>query len=118
MRRRVASGAVAAPLPSALLCLVLGLGLACGFAGAARAAGTQAGYDAAIKAAEAAEHQAGLTHDQWTPTVEALKAAHAAAAAKDFAKATELAQHAEALAQLSIAQAQSEQTAWHSAVLR
>lgn len=81
-------------------------------------AADQASYDAALKAAQAAEKQAGALDARWTTTEETLQEAEKAAAAQDYAKATALAQHAEALAKASIVQANEQKTAWRAAVIR
>ena len=88
-----------------------------GIAGAAHAA-DKASYDAAMAAAGKTEAHAKALQSRWVPTEAALKAARAAAAAGDFARATALAQRAEALAAASVAQAKEQKTLWHAAVLR
>ncbi len=82
------------------------------------AAGTEADFKAALAAAQAAEQQAAALKNRWTPTEQALAAAKKAAAANDFDTAVKQAQHAEALAKASIAQAKEQQDAWKAAVLR
>ncbi len=88
-----------------------------GGAAPARAA-TQSDFDAAYRAAAEAERQAGVLRNQWTPTEAALKAAQKAAAAKDYAAAVDLAQHAKALAEASIEQAKEQDKLWQNAVLK
>ncbi len=82
------------------------------------AASTAADFKAAFAAAEAAEQQAGAIKNRWTTTEQALAAAKKAAAANDFDTAVKQAQHAEALAKASIAQAKEQHDAWKAAVIR
>lgn len=84
----------------------------------ALAAASQADFNAAYTAAEAAEKQAGTLQDQWTTTEADLKAAKQAAAAGNYDKAVAAAKEAEALAKASIAQATSEKTRWKDAEIR
>jgi len=84
---------------------------------AAPAASTQADFDAALAAANAAEKDAGTLKNRWTTTEQALAAAKKAAAAGDFDTAVKQARHAEALAKASIAQAREQDTAWKAAVI-
>jgi len=86
-------------------------------AGAAQAASTQADFDAALAAANTAEKEAATLKNRWTTTEQALAAAKKAAAAGDFDTAVKDAQHAEALAKASIAQAKEQDTAWKAAVI-
>jgi len=86
-------------------------------ASAAQAASTQADFDAAMAAATAADKEAAMLKNRWTPTEQALAAAKKAAAAGDFDTAVKDAQHAEALAKASIAQAKEQDTAWKAAVI-
>jgi len=83
----------------------------------AHAAGTQADFDAALKAAQAAENAAGALKNRWIPTEQALAAAKKAAAAGDFDTAVKDANRAEALAKASIAQAKEQETAWQALVI-
>jgi len=83
----------------------------------ARAA-DRAGYDAAIAKATATEAEAGKLQDRWTTTEAVLKQARTAAAAGDYAHATALAQHAQALAAASVVQAQQQAKLWPNAVVR
>jgi len=80
----------------------------------ANAAATQADFDAALAAAQAAENEAGTLKNRWIPTEQALAAAKKAAAAGDFDTAVKNAKHAEALARASIAQAKEQETAWQA----
>ncbi len=82
------------------------------------AASTEADFKTAFAAAEAAEKQAAGLRNRWTTTEQALAAAKKAAAANDFDTAVKQAQHAEALAKASIAQAKEQQDAWKAAVIR
>jgi predicted nucleic acid-binding Zn-ribbon protein len=97
------------------LIAVLGLMLA---AGAAMAASTEADFNAALGAAEAAEKDAGALKNQWSTTEQTLAAAKKAAAAGDFDAAVKQAQQAEALAKASIAQAKEQQEAWKAGIIR
>jgi hypothetical protein len=75
-------------------------------------------FSAAIAKAEAANKQAGAIKNQWTTTGQAIAAAKKAAEAAKFDDAVKLAQHAEELANASIAQAKEQETAWTKAVVR
>ena len=88
-----------------------------GFATSALAA-TADDFKAAYAKAEAANKQAGALKNQWTTTAGELKAAKAAADAGKFDEAVKRAEHAEALAEASIAQAKEQETAWTRAVVR
>ena len=85
---------------------------------AAQAASSQADFDTAIAAAQAAEKEAGTLKNQWIPTEQALAAAKKAAAAGDFDTAVSQAKAAEALAKASIAQSKEQETAWKDGVIR
>ena len=74
--------------------------------------------NAAIAKAEAANKQAAAVKNQWTTTAQAIAAARKAAEAGKFDDAVKLAQHAEDLANASIAQAKEQETAWTKAVIR
>lgn len=76
------------------------------------AAGSEADFNAAYSAAEAANQEAGRLRNQWTTTAAALAEAKKAAAAGDFDRATAASKEAEALARASIFQAASEAEAW------
>ncbi len=82
------------------------------------AASSEADAKAALAAAQAAEQQAAALKNRWTTTEQALAAAKKAAAANDFDTAVKEAQHAEALAKASIAQAKEQQDAWKAAIIR
>jgi hypothetical protein len=88
-----------------------------GLAGAAFAANAD-DFKAALAKAEAANKQAGAMKNQWTTTAATLKAAEKAAAEGKFDDAVKLAEHAEALANASMAQAKEQETAWTKAVIR
>jgi len=75
-------------------------------------------FKAAYAKAEAAEKQATALKNQWTTTEAELKAAQAAAKSGNYDEAVKRAQHAEALANASIAQAKEQATAWTQAVIR
>ena len=85
---------------------------------AAHAANTQADFDSAFAAAQAAEKEAGTLKNQWIPAEQALAAAKKAAAGGDFDKAVNQAKEAEALAKASIAQSKEQDTAWKLGVIR
>jgi hypothetical protein len=82
------------------------------------AASTEADYNAAFVAAQAAERDAGKLKNQWIATEQALAAAQKAAANGDFAAAVIAANNAKALAEASIAQAKEQQDAWKAAAIR
>jgi hypothetical protein len=84
----------------------------------ALAGGSEADFQAALVAAEAANKEAGALKNQWTTTAQEIAAAKKAATAGDFDKATELARAAEALARASIAQAKEQATGWKDAEIR
>lgn len=87
-------------------------------AGAALAQSPQDQFKAAFERAQAAEKKAGELRNQWTTTENTLKAAKKAADEGDFEKAVKLAQHAEALANASVAQTERETKLWKDAVVR
>ena len=95
--------------------LLIGACLLC--ANAAQAASTQADFDTAFGAAQAAEKEAGTLKNQWIPTEQALAAAKKAAATGDFDTAVSQAKQAEALAKASIAQSKEQDTAWKQGVI-
>lgn len=96
------------------LAVILSVG---GLATAALAASAD-DFKVAYAKAEAVNKQAGALKNQWSTTAGALKAAKAAADAGKFDEAVKLAEHAEALAQASIAQAKEQATAWTQAIVR
>jgi hypothetical protein len=75
-------------------------------------------FKAAYAKAETAEKQAMQMKTSWTTTVDMLKDAKKAADAGKFDDAVALAQHAEALANASMAQAKEQQEKWQDAVVR
>jgi hypothetical protein len=75
-------------------------------------------FKAALAKAEAANKQAADVKNQWTTTGQAIAAAKKAADAGKFDDAVKLAQHAEELANASVAQAKEQETAWTKAVVR
>jgi hypothetical protein len=97
--------------------LFVAIGLILAAMTAAEAVGTQADFDAALTAAQAAEMDAGVLKNQWTTTEQVLAAAKKAAAAGDFDTAVKQARQAEALAKASIAQAKEQDTAWKAGVI-
>jgi hypothetical protein len=98
---------------------LLGLALGACIAGLTTAAAAAADeFKAAYAKAEAAEKQAAALKNQWTTTEAELKAAQAAAKSGNYDEAVKRAQHAEALANASIAQAKEQAMAWTQAVIR
>lgn len=95
-----------------------GLALALTFVTSAAIAASADDFKAAYAKAEAAEKQAVQMKTSWTTTVDTLKDAKKAADAGKFDEAVALAQHAEALANASMAQAKDEQGRWSDAVVR
>jgi hypothetical protein len=75
-------------------------------------------FKSAYAKAEAAQKQAVQMKTAWMPTTAALNEAKKSADAGHFDEAIALAQHAEALANASIAQAKNEQEHWQDAVIR
>ena len=88
-----------------------------GFASAALAASAD-DFKAAYGKAEAAEKGAAAVKNRWTATEATLKKAKAAADAGKFDDAVKMAQHAEALANASTAQAKEQEKLWPEAVIR
>jgi hypothetical protein len=78
----------------------------------ALAASSEADFETAYAAAEAANKEAGALRNQWTVTAGALVAAKKAADSGDFDTAVAQSKEAEALAKASIYQATSEKEAW------
>ena len=74
-------------------------------------------FKAALAKAEAANKRAGELKNQWTTTGQAIGAAKKAADGGNFDEAVKLAEHAEALANGSIAQAEEQKTIWKDAVI-
>ena len=97
-----------------VLRLPLAAALLIAAASSVRAAGSEADFKAAYAAAEAANQRAGQLRDQWTATAAALAAAKKAATGGDFDKAVASSKEAEALANASILQAESEEQAWQA----
>jgi multidrug resistance efflux pump len=90
--------------------------VATSFAGAALAASAE-DFKAAYDKAQAADKQAKALNNQCITTESALKAAKAAADAGKFDDAVKQAEHAEVLANASIAQSKEQETAWTQAVV-
>ena len=84
----------------------------------ALAASPEADFKTAYAAAEATNQEAGRLHNQWTVTAEALADARKAADKGDFDHAMASAKEAEALAKISIFQANSEKEAWKNLEIR
>jgi hypothetical protein len=81
-------------------------------------AASEADYNAAFAAADAAEKQANQLRNKWTTTEAQLAAAKKAAAAGDFDAAIAAAREAEALAKASVFQATSERERWKDMEIR
>jgi hypothetical protein len=75
-------------------------------------------FKAAYAKAEAAIKQAHALKNEWTTTGKEMKAAKKAADAGKFDDAVKHAEHAEALAKASIAQAEEQKKLWKDAVVR
>jgi hypothetical protein len=88
-----------------------------GLASAAFAASAD-DFKTAYAKAETAEKGAAALQNRWTATEATLKKAKAAADAGNFDDAVKLAQHAEALANASVAQAKEQEKLWPDAVVR
>jgi hypothetical protein len=84
----------------------------------AYAASTEADYQAAYAAAEAANNEAGKLRNQWTTAVSALKDARVAAEAGDFDKAVADAKQSEALSKAAIFQSNEQKDAWRKMEIR
>jgi uncharacterized membrane protein affecting hemolysin expression len=82
------------------------------------AASSEADFNAAYAAAEAANKEAGALRNQWTVTAAALAEAKKAADKGDFDAAVASSKEAEALAKASIYQATSEKEAWKALEIR
>ena len=102
----------------ALLALPLIPALLVACAAPALAAASEDDYKAAYAAAEAANKQAGQLRNQWTTTANELKAAKKAADAGNFDAAVAAAKEAEALANASVHQANSEKELWKNEAIR
>lgn len=100
----------------ALIGLAVALSLS-GFATATFAA-TADDYKAAVAKAEAAIKEAHALKNEWITTAKAMKAAKKAAHAGKYDAAVKEAQHAEALAKASVAQAKEQKKIWKDAVVR
>ena len=81
-------------------------------------AASEADFNAAYAAAEAASKEAGSLRNQWTTTATTLAAAKKAADSGDFDSAVAQAKEAEALAKASIYQATSEKERWKDMEIR
>jgi hypothetical protein len=98
---------------------VLRLGLVAALLSSVPAFGqTAESYQAALAAAQAANGKAGKLRNQWTVTSAAMAAAKKAADAGDYATAEKLAKQAQAYAEASIAQSESEKHLWKDAEVR
>ena len=75
-------------------------------------------FKTAYAKAEAAQKHAVQMKTAWTTTAATLANAKKAADAGNFDEALALAQHAEALANASIAQGKEQETLWRDAVIR
>lgn len=81
-------------------------------------AATQAEAQAAFVAAQAAEAEAVAAKAAWMPTEAALTAAKKALDAKDWDAAKAASTRAQALAKLSVQQAEEQKKLWQNAVFR
>jgi len=85
---------------------------------AAQAEATQSDYQAAYDQAMAVHQKVVDVKNQWTTTLDVLDAAEQAAGADDYAKATNLAQRAQQLAEDALEQAQEQKENWKKAVIK
>ena len=97
---------------------LIGFALALSLFGGVALAASADDFNAAYAKAEAAQKQAAQMKTAWTTAAVSLNNAKKAADAGKFDEATALAQHAEALANASIAQAKDQQEHWRDAVIR
>ena len=97
---------------------ILGFAIALSLAAGSALAASVDDFNAAYAKAEAAQKQAVQMKTAWTTTVVTLANAKKAAEAGKFDEAAALAQHAEALANASMAQAKEQETLWRDAVIR
>jgi hypothetical protein len=97
---------------------ILSLALVLTSATSPPAASSEADFNTAYAAAEAADKEAGRLRNQWTVTAEALADAKKAADIGDFDRAVASAKEAEALAKASIFQAAREKEAWKNLEIR
>jgi hypothetical protein len=97
---------------------ILSLALVLMSATSAPAASSEADFNTAYAAAEAADKGAGRLRTQWTVTAEAMTDAKKAAEKGDFDRAIASAKQAEALAKASTFQATSEKEAWKDLEIR
>ena len=81
-------------------------------------AASEAEFNSAFAAADAANKNAGHLRNQWTTTQAALNAARKAADAGNFDAAIKAANEAEALAKASVFQATSEKERWKAMEIR
>jgi hypothetical protein len=81
-------------------------------------AASEADFNAAYAAAEAANKQAGALRNQWTTTAATLAAAKKAAGEGNFDSAVAASKEAEALAKASIYQANEQKEAWKDLEIR
>jgi hypothetical protein len=98
--------------------VMMGFAIALSLAASAAFAAPADEFNAAYAKAETAQKQAVQMKAAWTTTVVTLANAKKAAEAGKFDDATALAQHAEALANASIAQAKEQETLWRDAVIK
>lgn len=75
-------------------------------------------YEAAYRHAQSVAQKADEMHAAWTVTKPELEKAAKAAEAGRYDEAKRLADHAAALAQASIQQAEQQKSAWRAAVVR
>jgi hypothetical protein len=87
-------------------------------AGNDAASAGKSAYEAAYRHAQSVAKKADDMHATWTVTKPELEKAGKAAEAGRYDEAKRLADHAAALAQASIEQAEQQKTAWKAAVVR
>ena len=105
---------------SMMLTSILALALLITAATSVLAASSEADFNTAYAAAEAANKEAGALRDQWTVTATALADAKKAAASGNFDQAVAASKEAEALAKASVFQATQERAtnAWKALEIR
>jgi hypothetical protein len=105
---------------STMLKSILSLALLIAGATLAMAANSEADFNVAYAAAQAANKEAGSLRDQWTVTATALANARKAADSGNFDQAVASSKEAEALAKASIFQATNEKetNAWKALEIR
>ena len=85
---------------------------------ASAAPATQAEYETAYASAAAAEHEAEILKQRWSPTEDALSTAKKLADQQKYDEALAMARRAETLAKISVQQNKEESAAWRDAVIK